>query len=104
MTYPLSQGHETVEGKPRIVRPAADNSSGWPAGSIFSDTCDLSRFLMSVEGLAEFYSGSVNPACSSFGQPASPCSVPQILTWIPISRNMAAFVARARLAPAASGP
>ncbi|MDR3702143.1 MAG: serine hydrolase [Candidatus Sulfopaludibacter sp.] len=46
MTYPLAQGHETVEGKSRIVRPAADNSSGWPAGSIFSNTADLSRFVI----------------------------------------------------------
>ncbi len=46
MTYPLAQGHESVEGKPRIVRPAADNSSGWPAGSIFSNTADLSRFVI----------------------------------------------------------
>lgn len=46
MTYPLAQGHEVVAGKARIVRPAADNASGWPAGSIFSNTADLSRFVI----------------------------------------------------------
>jgi CubicO group peptidase (beta-lactamase class C family) len=46
MTYPLAQGHELVAGKPRIVRPAADNSSGWPAGSIFTNTSDLARFVI----------------------------------------------------------
>ena len=46
MTYPLAQGHDVVAGRARIVRPAADNSSGWPAGSIFSNTADLSRFVM----------------------------------------------------------
>lgn len=46
MTFPLAQGHELVAGKAGIVRPAADNSSGWPAGSIFSNTSDLSRFAI----------------------------------------------------------
>jgi len=46
MTFPLAQGHDIVAGKTGIVRPAADNSSGWPAGSIFSNTADLSRFVI----------------------------------------------------------
>jgi len=46
MTFPLSQGHEVVEGKARIIRPAADNASGWPAGSIFSNTHDLAQFVI----------------------------------------------------------
>jgi CubicO group peptidase (beta-lactamase class C family) len=46
MTYPLAQGHEVVAGKAHIIRPAADNASGWPAGSIFSNTADLSRFVI----------------------------------------------------------
>jgi len=46
MTFPLAQGHEVVDGKARIIRPAADNASGWPAGSIFSNTHDLSQFAI----------------------------------------------------------
>jgi CubicO group peptidase (beta-lactamase class C family) len=46
MTFPLAQGHDVVSGQATIVRPAADNASGWPAGSIFSNTADLSRFVI----------------------------------------------------------
>ena len=46
MTYPLAQGHEEIGGKCRIARPAADNAASWPAGSIFSNTTDLARFVM----------------------------------------------------------
>jgi CubicO group peptidase (beta-lactamase class C family) len=46
MTWPLAQGHEFENGKPKIARPAADNASGWPAGSIFSNTRDLARFVI----------------------------------------------------------
>lgn len=45
MTYPLAQGHDVVQGKPAIVRPAANNAASWPAGSIFSNVLDLSRFV-----------------------------------------------------------
>jgi CubicO group peptidase (beta-lactamase class C family) len=46
MTWPFAQGHEIVDGKPRIARPAADNTANWPAGSIFSNLEDLSRFVI----------------------------------------------------------
>lgn len=46
MTWPLAQGHEVRDGKPAIIRPAANNASGWPAGSIFSSVLDLSRFVI----------------------------------------------------------
>jgi CubicO group peptidase (beta-lactamase class C family) len=46
MTWPLAQGHEVQAGKPQVIRPAADNASGWPAGSIFSSALELSRFVM----------------------------------------------------------
>jgi CubicO group peptidase (beta-lactamase class C family) len=46
MTFPLAQGHDVVNGTAAIARPAADNASGWPAGSIFSNTADLSRFVI----------------------------------------------------------
>lgn len=38
MTYPLAQGHE----KGTVVRPSANNASGWPAGSLFSSARELS--------------------------------------------------------------
>jgi CubicO group peptidase (beta-lactamase class C family) len=46
MTWPLAQGHEIRDGKPAVIRPAADNASGWPAGSIFSSALELSRFVI----------------------------------------------------------
>ena len=45
MTRPLAQGHEVKDGKPEVIRPAADNTATWPAGSIFSSTLDLARFV-----------------------------------------------------------
>ena len=46
MTWPLAQGHEVKDAKPEVIRPAADNAAGWPAGSIFSSALDLSRFAI----------------------------------------------------------
>ncbi len=46
MTWPLAQGHEIRDGKQVVIRPAADNASGWPAGSIFSSALELSRFVI----------------------------------------------------------
>jgi CubicO group peptidase (beta-lactamase class C family) len=47
MTYPLAQGHDVpATGEPTIARPAADNASGWPAGSVFSSAPDLARFVI----------------------------------------------------------
>jgi CubicO group peptidase (beta-lactamase class C family) len=48
MTYPLSQGHEVQAGKPVVVRPAADNTATWPAGSVFSNTADLARWTIAI--------------------------------------------------------
>lgn len=44
MTYPLSQGHESVP--PKVIHPMADNAGNWPAGSMFSSVLDLSRFVI----------------------------------------------------------
>ena len=46
MTYPLAQGHEENPQGPRVIRPAANNAASWPAGSIFSNVNDLSRFVI----------------------------------------------------------
>jgi len=46
MTWPLAQGHEFEEGIERVIRPAADNAAGWPAGSIFSSATELARFAI----------------------------------------------------------
>jgi CubicO group peptidase (beta-lactamase class C family) len=45
MTYPLAEGHDK-DGK--IIRPAADYAGAWPAGSLFSNTGDLSRWVIAV--------------------------------------------------------
>ncbi len=46
MTWPLSQGHDIKNGKPEVIRPAANNAATWPAGSIFSSAPDLARFVI----------------------------------------------------------
>jgi CubicO group peptidase (beta-lactamase class C family) len=45
MTYPIAQGHSNAG---EIIRPAADNAASWPAGSVFSNVKDLSRFVIAV--------------------------------------------------------
>ena len=46
MTWPLAQGHEVKDGKLEVIRPAADNTATWPAGSIFSSALELARFVI----------------------------------------------------------
>jgi CubicO group peptidase (beta-lactamase class C family) len=48
MTWPLAQGHEVRDGKQAIIRPAADNAAGWPAGSMFSSAPELARFVLAM--------------------------------------------------------
>jgi CubicO group peptidase (beta-lactamase class C family) len=62
MTYPLAQGHEVADGKARIIRPAADNSASWPAGSIYSNVMDLSRWMMAVVDRGQLGGAAVLPA------------------------------------------
>jgi CubicO group peptidase (beta-lactamase class C family) len=49
MTYPLAMGH-AVNGSepPAIIRPAFNNVAQWPAGSIYSNLDDLSRFVSAL--------------------------------------------------------
>jgi CubicO group peptidase (beta-lactamase class C family) len=55
ITYPMSQGHEERGGSVMIPRPAGDNASGWPAGSVFSSVQDLSRYVIAFmnDGMLE---------------------------------------------------
>jgi CubicO group peptidase (beta-lactamase class C family) len=46
MTFPLAQGHDVVAGKPQIIRPPANNTASWPAGSLYSNVMDLSRWMI----------------------------------------------------------
>jgi CubicO group peptidase (beta-lactamase class C family) len=48
MTRLLSQGHEQVKEKTLVLRPAPDNTANWPAGSVFSNLIDLSRFVTAM--------------------------------------------------------
>lgn len=49
MTYPLALGH-AAPGKeaPKVVRPLADDTRLWPAGYVFSNLEDLSRFVIAL--------------------------------------------------------
>jgi CubicO group peptidase (beta-lactamase class C family) len=47
MTYPTANGHNVgADGKPFIIRPFYNNVAQWPAGSIFSNIGDLSRWVI----------------------------------------------------------
>jgi CubicO group peptidase (beta-lactamase class C family) len=51
VTWPLAQGHDASGPfAPHVARPAADNAASWPAGSIFSNTGDLARFVIAFLG------------------------------------------------------
>jgi CubicO group peptidase (beta-lactamase class C family) len=46
MTYPLATAHAIDKGQATIVRPFFNNVAMWPAGSIFSNANDLSRWVI----------------------------------------------------------
>jgi CubicO group peptidase (beta-lactamase class C family) len=46
MTYPLAGAHAIADGRPALVRPFFNNVAMWPAGSIFSNANDLSRWVI----------------------------------------------------------
>lgn len=46
MTWPLALGHEVKNNSPAIVRPQADNAATWPAGQMYSNVEELSRFAI----------------------------------------------------------
>ncbi len=73
MTYPMAQGHELAEGKMAIIRPAANNSASWPAGSIFSNVMDLSRWMTAFVNGGQIGGAQVLPA-SMFAQLTTPRS------------------------------
>jgi len=62
MTFPLAQGHDTVAGKPQIIRPAANNAASWPAGSIYTSVMDLSRWMMAFVNGGQLGGAQVLPA------------------------------------------
>lgn len=43
MTWPLAQGHDE---KGHVIRPAADNTAFWPAGSMYTSVLEFSQFLI----------------------------------------------------------
>ena len=55
ITYPFATGHVVQEGKATIIRPMFNNTAMWPAGSIFSNAKDLSRWVIALmnEGKVE---------------------------------------------------
>jgi CubicO group peptidase (beta-lactamase class C family) len=48
ITYPFATGHALDAGKPTIIRPMFNNTAMWPAGSIFSNATDLSRWVIAL--------------------------------------------------------
>lgn len=50
MTYPFSQGHGVLNDHAVVLRPFYNNVAQWPAGSVFSDIQDLSRWVLTLLG------------------------------------------------------
>src|SRR5215213_1062038 len=48
ITYPFATGHAIEAGKPSILRPMFNNVAMWPAGSVFSNAKDLSRWVIAL--------------------------------------------------------
>ena len=46
ITYPFATGHALEAGKPIILRPLFNNVAMWPAGSMWSNAKDLSRWVI----------------------------------------------------------
>lgn len=46
ITYPFAHGHAVEAGKPAILRPLFNNVAMWPAGSMWSNSKDLSRWVI----------------------------------------------------------
>ena len=66
ITYPFASGHAIEGGKATILRPMFNNVAMWPAGSIFSNAKDLSRWVIAllnegkVEGKQVFSASVIN--------------------------------------------
>ena len=48
ITYPFATGHALDAGKPAILRPMFNNVAMWPAGSMWSNVKDLSRWVTAL--------------------------------------------------------
>ncbi|HKY43042.1 MAG TPA: serine hydrolase [Pyrinomonadaceae bacterium] len=46
ITYPFAHGHAIESGKPNLLRPLFNNVAMWPAGSMWSNGKDLSRWVI----------------------------------------------------------
>ena len=46
ITYPFAHGHAIEAGKPTLLRPLFNNVAMWPAGSMWSNSRDLSRWTI----------------------------------------------------------
>lgn len=73
LTYDFSQGHEAAGDALKIVRPMAENTAMYPAGSVFSSARELARFaavllnggqdgerrVLSEKAVRDFFTGQV---------------------------------------------
>jgi CubicO group peptidase (beta-lactamase class C family) len=61
MTYPFATAHAIENGKPTIIRPFFNNVAMWPAGSVFSNSRDLSRWVIAFLNNGQLDSKQVLP-------------------------------------------
>jgi CubicO group peptidase (beta-lactamase class C family) len=62
MTYPFANAHAIDAGRPTLVRPFFNNVAMWPAGSIFSNAKDLSRWVIALLNEGRLEGKQVVPA------------------------------------------
>jgi CubicO group peptidase (beta-lactamase class C family) len=62
ITYPFAHGHAVEAGKPAILRPLFNNVAMWPAGSMWSNGKDLSRWVIAFMNEGRLEGKQVLPA------------------------------------------
>ncbi|MGE3780678.1 MAG: serine hydrolase, partial [Pirellulaceae bacterium] len=62
MSWPLAIGHEVRRGKAEVVRPQADNAATRPAGQIYSNVFELTRFVRALMAQGRLDGQQVLPA------------------------------------------
>lgn len=76
ITYPIALGYRSDSGHPSIVRPIADDTRFWPAGYIYTNAGDLSKFVMALMNSGKSNGKQAIPAAVVSGLLVTPVNVP----------------------------
>jgi CubicO group peptidase (beta-lactamase class C family) len=76
MTYPLALGYRSDGGAPTAVRPIADDTRFWPAGYVYTNAMDLTKFVLAIMNSGKRNGKQVVPATVVSRLLQSPVNVP----------------------------